>query len=136
MASQDYDRNSKGSFEEYDPNQSEYGGEAYYVRFRICVVVYKKQNPNVIAWATALYPYEAAAEGELSFQEGDVIGILEEHEDGWTRGELNNIEGLFPASYVQKSDAYDANTSYDQTYTQEPNQPDKEKSRKIRDKLR
>src|SRR5690606_24036091 len=54
------------------------------------------QNPNIIAWGTAIYSYTAQQEGELSFNEGDYIGILEELGDGWSRGDLNGVEGLFP----------------------------------------
>jgi len=77
-----YDKH--GSYEGYDPTYS------------------YDPNSNVISWATALYSYEAQQEGELSFNEGDVIGITAEHEDGWSSGVFNGLEGAFPSNYVQK----------------------------------
>ncbi len=62
-------------------------------------------NPNILSWATALYAYQAQSEEEISFNENDVIGILEHQEDGWSRGELNGVQGLFPTSYVQDYNA-------------------------------
>jgi len=50
---------------------------------------------------TALYSYQAQSEAELSFQEGDVLDLLEDLQDGWSKGTLNGVEGLFPTSYVE-----------------------------------
>jgi len=60
-------------------------------------------NPNIIAWGLTLYNYEATNDSELSFQQGEYVGIIEEGEDGWCTGELHGVEGLFPTSYIQKS---------------------------------
>jgi amphiphysin len=47
---------------------------------------------------TALYDYEAQAEGDLSFSTGDVIEIVSrtQNENEWWVGKLNGKEGQFP----------------------------------------
>ncbi|KAL2436215.1 Regulator of cytoskeleton and endocytosis [Exophiala dermatitidis] len=47
---------------------------------------------------TALYDYEAQAEGDLSFMTGDVIEIVHrtQNENEWWTGRLNGREGQFP----------------------------------------
>jgi amphiphysin len=48
--------------------------------------------------ATALYDYEAQAEGDLSFTTGDVIEIVTRtnNENEWWIGKLKRKEGQFP----------------------------------------
>jgi amphiphysin len=48
--------------------------------------------------ATALYDYEAQAEGDLSFTTGDVIEIVTRtnNENEWWIGKLKGKEGQFP----------------------------------------
>ena len=47
---------------------------------------------------TALYDYEAQAEGDLSFNTGDVIEIVSrtQNENEWWVGKVNGMEGQFP----------------------------------------
>eukprot|EP00005_Dracoamoeba_jomungandri_P003193 CAMPEP_0174250884 /NCGR_PEP_ID=MMETSP0439-20130205/904_1 /TAXON_ID=0 /ORGANISM="Stereomyxa ramosa, Strain Chinc5" /LENGTH=271 /DNA_ID=CAMNT_0015331061 /DNA_START=83 /DNA_END=898 /DNA_ORIENTATION=+ len=52
----------------------------------------------------ALYEYTAENEEQICLQVGDELTVLEEHEDGWWKGELNGKEGLFPANYVELKD--------------------------------
>ena len=49
----------------------------------------------------ALYPYTASNEEELSFEVGDVMGILE-RDEGWLKAELNGMEGWIPGNYVEE----------------------------------
>jgi len=50
----------------------------------------------------AMFDYSGAEADELSFKEGAVlIQLDEEDENGWCRGLLNGVEGLYPGSYVQ-----------------------------------
>jgi amphiphysin len=48
--------------------------------------------------ATALYDYEAQAEGDLSFTTGDVIEIVTRtnNENEWWIGKIKGKEGQFP----------------------------------------
>ncbi|KAJ3724298.1 BAR-domain-containing protein [Lentinula guzmanii] len=56
-------------------------------------------------FVVALYDFTAQAEGDLSFNTGDRIEIVEKTasaEDWWT-GKLNGVQGVFPGNYVQES---------------------------------
>lgn len=49
----------------------------------------------------ALFDY-AGQEGDLSFQQGDVITIIKQEADSeWWEGSLNGQQGMFPANYVE-----------------------------------
>lgn len=50
---------------------------------------------------TALYPYTAAAAGDLTFPEGAIITITSQGADGWWTGLYNGVSGVFPGNYVQ-----------------------------------
>jgi len=52
---------------------------------------------------TALYDYEAQAEGDLSFSTGDVIEIVTKtnNENEWWVGKINGRQGQFPGNYVK-----------------------------------
>lgn len=52
---------------------------------------------------TALYDYTALAAGDLSFQAGAVIEIVDRVTDpnGWWTGRVNGQQGSFPGNYVQ-----------------------------------
>lgn len=60
------------------------------------------------------FPYEAQADGELGFREGDVISVLLQvvfvlvlvsnackDPSGWWQGELNGQVGWFPSNFVE-----------------------------------
>ncbi|KAF2103502.1 reduced viability upon starvation protein [Rhizodiscina lignyota] len=52
---------------------------------------------------TALYDYEAQAEGDLSFSAGDVIEIINrtDNQEEWWNGRVGHKEGQFPGNYVR-----------------------------------
>uniref|UniRef100_W5N6C1 ABI family, member 3a n=1 Tax=Lepisosteus oculatus TaxID=7918 RepID=W5N6C1_LEPOC len=50
--------------------------------------------------AVALYSYSSSKEDELTFQEGDIIYIIQKGTDGWYTGFFNGVEGYFPGNYV------------------------------------
>lgn len=56
----------------------------------------------------ALYDYDATAEDELTFEEGQVLRVLKksahEEDDGWWEGELDGKIGNFPALVVDECD--------------------------------
>lgn len=53
--------------------------------------------------ATALYDFEAQANGDLTFEAGDFIEIVSrtENENEWWTGKLRNEQGQFPGNYVR-----------------------------------
>ncbi|KAK5170140.1 BAR adaptor protein Hob1 [Saxophila tyrrhenica] len=59
-------------------------------------------NPAVET-VTALYDYEAQAEGDLSFSAGDTIEVVSRTENAneWWNGRVGGRSGQFPGNYVQ-----------------------------------
>jgi len=50
----------------------------------------------------AIAAYEAAQEGDLWFNEGDIINVLDTSDpDGWWTGEIEGVTGTFPSNYVE-----------------------------------
>jgi amphiphysin len=56
---------------------------------------------------TALYDYEAQAEGDLSFTTGDVIEIVQRtnNENEWWSGKVNGRQGQFPGKWLTSNSA-------------------------------
>ncbi|KAG1716761.1 hypothetical protein ID866_359 [Astraeus odoratus] len=54
-------------------------------------------------YVTALYDFDAQADGDLSFKTGDRIEVVvkTESRDDWWTGRLNGVQGAFPGNYVQ-----------------------------------
>ncbi|KAF7310468.1 Bar adaptor protein [Mycena chlorophos] len=61
-----------------------------------------KMAPKV-DYVVALYDYSAQADGDLSFNTGDRIEVVERgaSADDWWTGRLNGQQGVFPGNYVQ-----------------------------------
>ncbi|KIO19811.1 hypothetical protein M407DRAFT_246046 [Tulasnella calospora MUT 4182] len=59
--------------------------------------------PKPVIYVTALYDFDAQAEGDLSFRAGDRIEIVQRSEstDDWWTGKVNGQQGVFPGNYVQ-----------------------------------
>ncbi|KAF8891554.1 hypothetical protein CPB85DRAFT_1332125 [Mucidula mucida] len=63
----------------------------------------KPKPKPAVQYVVALYDFAAQADGDLSFNTGDRIEIVERTasaEDWWT-GRLNGQQGVFPGNYVQ-----------------------------------
>ncbi|KAI8979850.1 hypothetical protein BDF20DRAFT_872027 [Mycotypha africana] len=68
-------------------------------------------DQHFIDFAYALYDYEATEEGEISFKEGDLLGIIsksEEGEQGWWEASLLNrrtrkvvCSGIIPSNFLE-----------------------------------
>ena len=52
--------------------------------------------------AVALYDFAGVEKGDLNFKKGDTITIIKKtaSQNDWWTGRINNVEGLFPANYV------------------------------------
>ncbi|KAH8433251.1 uncharacterized protein LDX57_010886 [Aspergillus melleus] len=58
---------------------------------------------NQAMYVTALYDFGGQSAGDLAFQEGDRIRVIEKTDstDDWWEGELRGVKGSFPANYVE-----------------------------------
>ncbi|XP_061545327.1 intersectin-1 isoform X1 [Phycodurus eques] len=52
----------------------------------------------------AMYTYESSEQGDLSFQQGDVVTVTRKEGDWWT-GTVAGKTGVFPSNYVKLRDA-------------------------------
>ncbi|KAG6837222.1 hypothetical protein H0H93_013090 [Arthromyces matolae] len=61
-----------------------------------------KPKPQV-QYVVALYDFAAQADGDLSFNTGDHIELVErtQNTEDWWTGRLNGVQGVFPGNYVQ-----------------------------------
>ncbi|CRK13737.1 hypothetical protein BN1723_001997 [Verticillium longisporum] len=57
--------------------------------------------PQGNMYVRALYDYEAEDRTSLTFNEGDVICVLNRLETGWWDGVLNGVRGWFPSNYCE-----------------------------------
>ncbi|KAG5876056.1 hypothetical protein JTB14_016798 [Gonioctena quinquepunctata] len=60
----------------------------------------------------ANYPYQSQEPGDLTFNAGEVIGVIKKDGDWWT-GKLGSNVGIFPSNYVQKVDVNSSNANTD-----------------------
>lgn len=52
----------------------------------------------------AMYTYESSEQGDLSFQQGDVVMVTRKEGDWWT-GVVGGKTGVFPSNYVKPRDS-------------------------------
>lgn len=61
----------------------------------------RKPSPSA-NYVTALYDYQAQADGDLNFFAGDRIQVLERKgPNEWWTGTCNGAQGVFPGNYVE-----------------------------------
>lgn len=63
-----------------------------------------RKNICVSSEYIAMYTYESSEQGDLTFQQGDVITVLKKEGDWWT-GTVGGKTGVFPSNYVKPKDA-------------------------------
>ncbi|XP_071965038.1 osteoclast-stimulating factor 1-like [Antedon mediterranea] len=60
-------------------------------------------KPGQVKVFRALYAYEAQFNDELSFDEGDILYILDMSNDSWWKARSGKKTGLIPSNYVEMS---------------------------------
>jgi len=57
---------------------------------------------QIVGTARALYSYNGEGPDDLSFNEGDIITVLDTSDaSGWWKGELNGVQGYFPSNFAE-----------------------------------
>ncbi|CEG63229.1 hypothetical protein RMATCC62417_00406 [Rhizopus microsporus] len=62
----------------------------------------KNDNQPQISRVRALYDFQPTEQGELGFEKGDIIRVIESVYRDWWKGELRGRTGIFPVNYVEK----------------------------------
>jgi myosin-1 len=50
----------------------------------------------------AIYPFKSQEAGEIEFEKGDLLEIVEKDENGWWLAKHNGIEGWVPSNYLEE----------------------------------
>jgi len=57
-------------------------------------------NVNIVTRVRALYTFEPTEPGELAFEKGEIIKVVDRGYKDWWRGQLKGRTGIFPVNYV------------------------------------
>jgi len=61
-------------------------------------------RPGHVQVVKAIYPYTALRPDELTFEEGDMLYIIDKSDpNGWWKARVGNKTGLIPGNYVEES---------------------------------
>ena len=55
---------------------------------------------NIVTHVRALHTSEPTESGELGFEKGDIIKVVDRRYKDWWRGQLKGRTGVFPVNYV------------------------------------
>ncbi|THH32036.1 hypothetical protein EUX98_g2146 [Antrodiella citrinella] len=60
-----------------------------------------QDNGPVVTRVRALHTFEPSEAGELAFEKGDIIKVVDRGYKDWWRGQLKGRTGIFPVNYVE-----------------------------------
>uniref|UniRef100_A0A8C7ILA0 Intersectin 1 n=1 Tax=Oncorhynchus kisutch TaxID=8019 RepID=A0A8C7ILA0_ONCKI len=71
-----------------------------------CYISHRPCSSNMLCFPEyiAMYTYESNEQGDLTFQQGDVIVVTKKEGDWWT-GVVSGKTGVFPSNYVKPKDS-------------------------------
>lgn len=58
---------------------------------------------NIVTRVRALHTFEPTEPGELAFEKGDIIKVVDRGYKDWWRGQLKGRTGIFPVNYVVRA---------------------------------
>ncbi|KAJ8298585.1 hypothetical protein KUTeg_022645 [Tegillarca granosa] len=73
--------------------------------FYVCLLNFKMHPDGkeyINQYVRAVYDFDTAQTGEITLDKGDIIRVTSVIDDNWLRGKINNKEGNFPFSFVEK----------------------------------
>lgn len=88
--------NVKGKLTKYDPNDR---SKQYITRIFNPTNDFEEYEDKDI-FAVAISDYKSTNPNDLNFVRGDKIKILNQHLSGWWEGQIDDIKGFFPKTYV------------------------------------
>ena len=59
-----------------------------------------QDNAPIVTRVRALHTFEPSEAGELAFEKGDIIKVVDRGYKDWWRGQLKGRTGIFPVNYV------------------------------------
>ncbi|KAG8959514.1 ESCRT-0 subunit protein hse1 [Tulasnella sp. 419] len=65
------------------------------------VAALTKSSSGSVTKVRALHNFEPTELGELAFEKGDIIKVVDRAYDNWWRGQLKGKTGIFPVNYVE-----------------------------------
>ncbi|XP_055080505.1 SH3 domain-containing protein 19-like isoform X3 [Periophthalmus magnuspinnatus] len=67
----------------------------------LCKTAHDHVTPECgLEWVVALYDFSGNTEGDLSFETGDQILVIQHLDSDWSCGRLHGREGIFPRAFV------------------------------------
>ena len=64
-------------------------------------------NIPIVTRVRALHTFEPTEAGELAFEKGDIIKVVDRNYKDWWRGQLKGRTGIFPVNYVVRSPGFE-----------------------------
>jgi myosin-1 len=58
--------------------------------------------PSTAPQYKAIYPFKSQEAGEIAFEKGDLLEIIEKDENGWWLARKDGIEGWVPSNYLEE----------------------------------
>ncbi|KAI0664386.1 hypothetical protein C8Q70DRAFT_947649 [Cubamyces menziesii] len=60
-----------------------------------------QESISIVTRVRALHTFEPTEPGELAFEKGDIIKVVDRNYKDWWRGQLKGRTGIFPVNYVE-----------------------------------